>query len=258
MIINIQNPIDNSIMKWYDNDFTRANEPGPNHQIKQKKCSLKFVLEKGIGVLDIGAHIGDYGICLAHALRNLNRQDIKVYCIEPTKSKCDFMNDVCKLNQLEDYVKVICKGISNDIGNFSITKTGSFSESKCGNNTGAWQWVPDEQGIEFTTLDYLWKSNQIGEIGFFWLDAQWMEKQVLEGGKTFLKHCKPYILMEYMYINKYHDDNYSITESNFGTKNQLLHDPHFKSLFQELNIIISTKKIIYQLKNFGDILLELL
>ena len=70
------------------NDFSKNNWPNPAHQEKQKKFSLKYVLEKGKGVLDIGAHLGDFGISLAIALKNLNRTDIKVYCIEPTYEKC--------------------------------------------------------------------------------------------------------------------------------------------------------------------------
>ena len=123
MIIEIKNPIDNSIMKWYDNEFTKANCPGPLYQGKQKKNSLNFILEKGGNVIDAGAHIGDYGICLAYALKNINREDIIVYCIEPTISKCDFIEEMCKLNGLKN-VKIICKGLSDIIGNYSVKNYG--------------------------------------------------------------------------------------------------------------------------------------
>ena len=93
----IVNPIDNSPMIWINNEFAKNNLPSPNHQLKQKKNSLKYILESNKNVLDAGAHIGDYGLCLACALRNLNKNNIIVYCIEPSEEKCNFMKKICEL-----------------------------------------------------------------------------------------------------------------------------------------------------------------
>ena len=93
-IIVIMNPIDSSTpMLWLDNTFTRNNWPDPPFQKHQKKEALKYILEKGKGVIDCGAHIGDFGVCLAVMLKALKRSDIIVYCIDPSKEKCDFMTN---------------------------------------------------------------------------------------------------------------------------------------------------------------------
>ena len=235
--IVVQNPIDNKPMIWIDNDFSRNNWPNPAHQEKQKKFSLKYILEKGKGVLDIGAHLGDFGISLAIALKNLNRTDIKVYCIEPTYEKCIFMKQLCDINNLGDSIKIINCGINNKKGIYSVSKK---EKDKWGSNTGGWQWTPSENGTNFTTLDDLWNENIIGDIGFFWLDAQWMEREVLLGGEKLLKSCKPYILMEYWSYNGFEDDNITVNQNTIkpGSLEELKNDNIFIDVFNKLNIRI--------------------
>lgn len=249
-LVIIQNPIDDSKMIWCHNEFTIKNFPGPDFQKEQKRESFRYVLEKGKGVLDIGAHIGDYGLCLAHALKNINRSDITVYCIDPTPEKCQFMEVMKKVNNLEN-VKVICRGISNQNKNYSVKSYGSSGLNACRINTGGWQWTSDKHGIEFTTLDDLYNENEIGPIGFFWLDAQWSEEKILQGGKKYLSTYKPYILMEYCPCTLYHPDGETVMTVSEGTKEMLRDDLNFQRIFSENNIQISDK-----VNKFEDILLE--
>ena len=266
-LLVITNPMDGRNMYWYANEFTANNWPDVGYQMEQKKESLKYVLEQGVGVLDLGSHIGDYGIPLAMALKNMGRNDIKVYCVDPSPSKCAFMRKVCDVNSLtEDNIKVVCTGVSDNIGRYSVTKLGEggtdqqlnnqltigkiypeidkehpLRECVVESNSGAWQWIPDEKGQEFTTLDIMRKEGIIGDIGFFWLDAQWMEEEVLRGGKEFLTKNKPLILMEYYPVQSYCDDNVSVEKSVVGTREQLIEDTTFTKLFGELGITISTE-----------------
>ena len=250
-IVELPNPIDNIPMKWFDNEFTRRNFPGPSFQSVQKKNSLEYILKKNMGVLDIGAHIGDYGVSLAIALKRMNVKNIPVYCIDPSEDKCHFMRKVSKLNGLTDSeIKIICCGISDKEGKYSVNKTGIKT---CGMNTGCWNWTLDEKkGVNFTTLDRLWNMGVIGEIGFFWLDAQWMEPFVLKGGFRYLKHCKPYVLIEYVPVSTYHDDNITPLSFESGTYDQLKSDNQFKYIFE----ILETKFIEHKPK-FDDILFEI-
>lgn len=50
-IVELPNPIDNKPMKWFDNEFTRKNFPGPGFSNEQKKNSLDYILRKRKGVL---------------------------------------------------------------------------------------------------------------------------------------------------------------------------------------------------------------
>jgi len=260
-------------IKWFDNEFTKNNWPDVLYQEIQKYFSLEYVLERGEGVLDAGAHIGDYGVCLAHALTILDRTDIKVYCVEPTPLKCEFIEQVCRLNNL-DNLKIICKGLSDKNGKYSVKYHGLGGLMQgdgtsdpldallrpTGTNTGAWQWTPDPDGLEFITLDELWEKGEIGKIGFFWLDAQWMEKEVLLGGERFLKTCKPYILMEYWPCTKYCSDGVSVEQASRGSREELEEDETFQEIFKDYGIVMSdvtpTRTGTPAAAHFDDILLE--
>ena len=251
-IIEIMNPIDNKPMLWFNNFFTKNNFPGPLYQSKQKKNSLHYILKSRKGVLDIGAHIGDYGIPLAKALKNMNVTDIPVYCIDPSPDKCEFMRNVRKLNNLtEKEVKIICSGLSDKEEIFTYQTEGINNENK--NNTGGFQWHPAKNGQRFTTLDDLWKKRIVDEIGFFWLDAQWMEPQILRGGKRFLKKCKPYILIEYDPIIEYHQDNRIVKSwKENGSFESFKTDPTFKDLFNDFDVSFVSHQPF-----FDDILIKL-
>jgi FkbM family methyltransferase len=251
-IIVIMNPIDSSTpMLWLDNTFTRNNWPDPPFQKHQKKEALKYILEKGKGVIDCGAHIGDFGVCLAVMLKALKRSDIIVYCIDPSKEKCDFMKQVCKLNNLDETnIKIINCGLSDKIGKYSIGSKQRDGDGTKPSNTGGWQWIKDDNGIEFKTLDYLYQNKIIDEIGFFWMDAQWMEYSIIKGGSIFLTDCKPYILMEYDPATELYPNGVS-KHFRKGTREELKNDHKFKPLFSNLGVKISDKG-----NELDDILLE--
>ena len=251
-IIEIMNPIDGKPMLWFDNFFTKNNFPGPLFQYKQKKNSLPYILKSRKGVLDIGAHIGDYGIPLAKALKNMNVTDIPVYCIDPSSDKCEFMRNVRNLNNLtEKEVKIICTGLSDKEGNYTYQTEGINNQNKT--NTGGFQWHSAKNGQEFTTLDELWRKRILNEIGFFWLDAQWMEPQILRGGKRFLKKCKPYILIEYDRILDYHKDNMTVKSyENDSTFELFKIDPKFEDIFNDFNVTFVSHKPL-----FDDILIKI-
>jgi FkbM family methyltransferase len=250
--IVIKNPIDSNIsMLWLDNTFTRNNHPGPDFQKKQKKEALKYILERGKGVIDCGAHIGDFGICLAIVLKVLKRNDIMVYCIDPSEEKCNFMKYICKLNKLDETnIKIINCGLSDRIGNYSIGSKNRDGDGNKPSNTGGWQWIKDDNGIEFKTLDYLYEKKIINKIGFFWMDAQWMEYEIIKGGIKYLSDCKPYILMEYDPASELYPNGIA-KKYKKGSKKELKSDNKFKRLFSEIGIKISNKG-----DELDDILLE--
>ena len=250
MKIKTKNPIDNSDFFWIDNNFSKSNKPGLDFETLQKKSSLKYILEKGYGVLDAGSHIGDYGIPLAHALRNLNREDIMVYCIDPCPKKCQYMIDVIELNELSN-IKVLNYGLSDDTLHYSVCQKGKGGQKSQGDNSGSWQYKPDPDGSQFTTLDSLYNQNLIGPIGFFWLDAQWMEINILKGGVKYLSKYKPYILMEYWPVYSYLEDGVSVNETRRGSVAELSQDSDFKNFFKTSGMKIRKD----QDSNFHDILL---
>lgn len=248
----IDNPIDDQPMIWMKSNFTDRNYPDLYFQKEQKRNSLSYVLKKGRGVLDVGAHLGDYGIPLALALKRLNA-NIHVYCIDPSNEKCQFIRYVSMLNGLTNKeISIINCGISDRRGTYSVAKEGIGSKRVGNGNTGSWYWVSDPKGVLFTTLDSLWSNNLIGEIGFFWLDAQWMEPNVLRGGLRYFEHCKPYILIEYDRITQYESDNVSIKSFNHGNSfEELERDPNYKDFFDYFDV-----RYIGSKPEFDDLLIE--
>jgi FkbM family methyltransferase len=250
--IEIINPVDGSRLKWLKNEFTESNYDDMTHQCIQKAVSLELVLEMGKGYLDVGANLGDFGIPMALALKNAARSDIKVYCLDPDFEKCEFMREIVELNNLDSgSIQIINIGLSDKVGNFSLS---SSVVQDCGHYTGGWQYIPDENGMEFTTLDKLWEHNLIGPIGVFQLDAQWAEERILMGGKEFLTSYKPLILMEYWPATGYFADGgiHTATPGYPNTRgrnpsfdercSRLMNDDQFKKIFDSLDISVSKRK----------------
>lgn len=244
----VKNPIDGSTIVWPNNSYTRDNLPGLHFQAKQKRASLDYVLEKGCNVLDAGAHIGDYSVPLAHALKNIHREDIVVYCIDPCVKKCKFIETVSKINNINN-IKIINTGLSNVESTYSVCQTGMSRKNI--KNTGAWQYKQSSSGEKFTTLDTLWQSGLLDSIGFFWLDAQWMEYEILVGGEKFLNTFKPYILMEYWPVDRYAADGVTVAHSHPGTVSEFISDNKFKLFLDKHNIHVKNTS-----PDISDILLE--
>lgn len=149
------------------------------------------------------------------------------------------MKKACQLNNLsEKEIKIINTGVSDKKSKYLVTDKGTVNKITLNENTGGWQWIENKNGLDFTTLDELWDKKIIGEIGFFWLDAQWMEDKILIGGKKYLNHNKPLILMEYCPITKYDTDNKSIMKWKIGTSEEIKKDVKFQKIFKDIGIKI--------------------
>ena len=62
-------------------------------------------------ILDVGAWKGDTAIYLANRLKQINRGDIKIYCFEPDKSHCNYIEKIKNYSKLN--IVVINSIISN-------------------------------------------------------------------------------------------------------------------------------------------------
>ena len=190
-----KNPIDNSSMDWEDSQYTKLNFPGPDYEIGEKQEIFKLVLKNkpNYGVVDVGAHIGDLAIPLAQALSNAGRSDIIVYAIDPSRDKCEFMNKIIKYNKLTNII-VINTGLSDENKLLAHDK---YTDK----NTGGFIWR--ENGSEntsktsFVTLDSLLENGTIrGPIGFYHIDVETHELEVINGSKIILNKDKPLISIE--------------------------------------------------------------
>lgn len=220
----LTNPCAPGSLTWEESSFTEANWPGPDWQRAQKAATLRHVLQlpEGSGVIDCGAHIGDYGVPLALALQRCGRRDLTVYCIEPAADKCQFIRRMAWANGVEDSVRVISVGLSSQDGRFV-----SHEDSTGG--SGASQWRPAARGSLFRRLDTMCAEGVIGEVGFMWLDCEFMEKQALLGGIKLLRRCRPTIVLEFTIPRRVNSLGV-VTHSRAGTVREL------RAEFEELRL----------------------
>jgi FkbM family methyltransferase len=200
----IKNPIDGSDMLWEESDFTRKNWPGLDYDIEEKKAIFNFAKNNNpdYGVIDVGAHIGDLSISLALALKNIGRDDVTVYAIDPSQEKCDFMKKMSIINSVSN-IKILNYGLSD------LKKILGHSENTNNddNNTGKQRWdikkekinltkTNEEESNIFIPADDLFKKGEIGLIGVYHIDVEGHEIDVLKGSKNLINTCKPILLIE--------------------------------------------------------------
>ena len=100
---------------WINDIFTKNNIPSNiswDYEIKKDIIKKAINLDLNTAIIDCGAHIGDGLIPIAHALKNIGRDDITVIGIEPSIYKCKFINYLIKLNKL-DNVLIINAALSD-------------------------------------------------------------------------------------------------------------------------------------------------
>ena len=205
----IKNPIDGSYMLWEESEFTKNNWPDPYYDIEEKKAVFNFAKNNkpGYGVIDVGAHIGDLSISLALALKNIGRDDVIVYAIDPSQEKCDFMEKMSIINSVSN-IKILNYGLS-DLK--KILGHSKHDNANANANTGAQHWdikkekinltkTNEEESNIFIPADDLFKKGEIGLIGVYHIDVENHEIDVLKGSKNLINTCKPILLIEHFII----------------------------------------------------------
>jgi FkbM family methyltransferase len=165
-----------------------------NHEIKTN-TKLKSLVENisNTNVLDAGAHVGDTGLFLAKHLKDINKTDVKIIMIEPNKEKIKFINEVIRINNLENYTKVYNYAIGKKYEKGKIKKvghSGMWTIEKCNNS---------DCDIEIDSLDNLLKGIK---IGIMHLDVEGYEYEVLQGSTNILSKYKPKLIIEVIHSKK--------------------------------------------------------
>tara|TARA_Y100001970_G_C14131113_1_gene801766 strand:- start:352 stop:1203 length:852 start_codon:yes stop_codon:yes gene_type:complete len=210
-IVEVENPylLDKSLkLKWIhkDKSFMINNFPNTfdfDYEIKKDLLEHSLKLPQDYGIIDCGGHIGDGAIPIAHALKFNNRKDITVYAIDPSKYKCDFINYIKELNNLDNLI-VLNYGLT-DKDNVEYTYDEEWAKKWLNdNNTGGINWqIKDMKSNSvgddniFMKLDTLISKNIIKhKLGAIHLDVENMEDKAILGGKSVIMEDKPYISLE--------------------------------------------------------------
>jgi len=153
-----------------------------------------FLIKKGViknNIIDLGAYIGDNTLPWAKML--LPKGGI-IYAIDPSNENCEFIQGMCKENDLSN-VKIFQTAVSDS--NETLTTNGDLHHcsfvfddnyNKIGEN--------GKLKVVSTTLDSLFESTEIENIGYIHLDVEGMEYKVLKGALKILKTFQPIITYE--------------------------------------------------------------
>jgi len=169
-------------------------------------------------IIDLGAWIGDNSIPWAVAISHqpesvmgegeniINRRT--VYSIDPSPENCDFIKKISKLNRIHNVV-VLQTAISDK--NETLTTTDDLHHcSFVYTNPTSIVNGEHKQQINSVSLDYLYETEKIDNIGYIHLDVEGMEERVILGSTNIINAFHPIITFEqhleiddYMGLSKY-------------------------------------------------------
>lgn len=188
----IQHFISKDQLKIPDNKFSsELKQRWSKHEYETNKKILSLIdeidFEKKQYILDAGSHVGDTLFMISLYLKKKKLTNVKVIGVEPDEEKISFMNDVIKLNHI-DNIELHCNAISDQKGNYSINKKNK--------NSGSWTIDHSENGGNFITLDEVCEDKNMYLIH---LDVEGYEIKALNGGKKIIK-TTPHIILEYEHL----------------------------------------------------------
>jgi len=166
----------------FSNDFKRRD----NYEVLFRRINTFLIKEKIIknNIIDLGAWIGDNSMPWAKNIDGI------VYAIDPSPENCHFINKTCELNNIGN-VKIIQLAISN-INEILTTNDSIDHCSFVYRNPG----LTGKNRVNAVSLDYLYETKVIDNIGYIHLDVEGMEYKILEGSISLIEKCRPLISFE--------------------------------------------------------------
>lgn len=157
-----------------------------DHEVMFRRINTFLMKRKIIknNIIDLGAWIGDNSIPWAKNIDGI------VYAIDPSPKNCEFVNKMCKLNNITN-VKTMEHAISN-ISELLTTNENLHHCSFVYGNPG----LNGNDKINAVSLDYLYETKQIDDIGYIHLDVEGMEHKILQGSNAIIQNFRPIISFE--------------------------------------------------------------
>lgn len=156
------------------------------HEVLFRRINTFLIKTKIIknNIIDLGAWIGDNSIPWAKNIDGI------VYAIDPSPNNCNFINDTCKLNNITN-VKTLQYAITNNNQILTTNDDLGHCSFVYGN--------PNNDGknkVQAVSLDYLYASKSIDNIGYIHLDVEGMEYNVVEGSENIINAFRPLFSFE--------------------------------------------------------------
>ena len=159
-----------------------------NHEVYFRRIHTYMInnniIDTTKNIIDLGAWIGDNTLPWAKNIKGI------VYAIDPSSINCSFINEIKTLNNLTN-IEIIQKAISdkNEIltTNENLQHCSFVYDNPHNNGTNE---------VESYSLDTLYSSDEITNIGYIHLDVEGMEYRVIKGATNLIEHFRPLITFE--------------------------------------------------------------
>ena len=169
-----------------DHTFSNVFKNRDSHEVIFRRINTFLIKNKIIknNIIDLGSWIGDNTIPWAKNIDGI------IYSIDPSPQNCDFINKTCECNNIIN-VKTIQCAISN-INELLTTNDNINHCSFVYGNPG----LNGNVKINAVSLDYLYETKTIDNIGYIHLDVEGMEYKILEGSINLIEKFRPLISFE--------------------------------------------------------------
>jgi len=159
-----------------------------------EKENFRFInshIDRGMNVLDIGAHIGVMSVVFARRAGNSGR----VLAIEPTPTTIEVLKKTIQLNNLSNVeVQPLAIAEKEGIMKFYISDNEVDNSNSLVNNHRD-DRKEESIKVRVTSVDKLMEEKKIPSVGFIKIDVEGAELRVLQGAHNTLKRHKPKILL---------------------------------------------------------------
>ena len=205
---------------------------------------LKFIMKDDV-VFDIGANIGAFTVPFAKKVGDFG----EVYSFEPQKLIYEILNENVNKNKLKN-VKVFNIGVGKkeeelELNDIDYSKVGNFGgvSFKYESSSFTKNIKNKKYKVKVKNLDQL---TEIKKCNFIKMDVEFMELEILTGGKNFLKKFRPILWIENheLYpnkINKFLLENdynaYWVCSTAFNKSNYFINDNNYFGELGTLNTL---------------------
>jgi FkbM family methyltransferase len=158
-------------------------------EVAETRC-LRAAARPGTCVIDVGANVGIFTICLGSALRSSG----SAWAFEPWPSNVERLRDNVRLNHLSN-IEVYPLALGNRAGEAAF----HLSDDPAFHSVGALPQGRDSGrmvSVRMDRLDNIWRQAGRPTVSLIKIDVEGAEAQVLEGAQELIERDKPHLLLE--------------------------------------------------------------
>lgn len=188
-------------------------------------------IDNSLVIIDIGANIGQTALNMLRSQKQKQLNPI-IYAFEPFPPTFEKLRKNIELNDLNENIRCINKGLSAESGVLPMIKP---YEANSGGFRIARESNSETVKVEVTTLDNFVQENGINQIDFIKIDVEGFEFEVLKGMQQVLETHKPVVIFEF--------DTQNLADLNINPQDIFIYLQNLNYSFKDVNGLI----------NFGDV-----